>query len=122
MKKIIVITCIISINTYSDVKTKTIKPYKPINMSSYNYSYSYSKTSNRKSYVNKYFALKKEHKKVVKLLDNAKKELQRMHYELYKLRKKVEYNKMRINKIVNKKNERKRKEAIKKMRETWKSN
>jgi len=122
MKKILLLTIIIFSVGHTDVISKMYTPYKPIKHHNYYYSYSYSNLININSYSLKYFTIKKEHKKVVKLLKNANKTINNLEYQIEMLKKDVKYWKRRNRIKTSVTDKRKKEEAIKKMRMNWKSN
>ncbi|CAA6817296.1 MAG: Unknown protein [uncultured Sulfurovum sp.] len=118
MKKIILITATILTHhiLYADVMNKTYKPYKPM----YSYSYSYSRLINLNNYSLKYLEMKKEHKKVVRLLENANKTISDLEFRIQALEKNSNYWKNKANKRMTPNAKAKREEALKKMREQLK--
>ena len=91
MKKILLLTTIIFSIGHTDVISKMYTPYKPMKHYNYSYSYSYTNLIHINSYNLKYFEMKKEHKKVVKLLNNANKTINDLEYQIEMLKKDVEY-------------------------------
>jgi len=121
MKKIILISSLISSLIIADVKntmSKSYNNYRPM----YNYSYSYSRLVNLNSYASKYLEIKGEHEKVVRLLNNANKTINKLKIKLKNVKRNNEFwrNKAKENKDPITKS--KREEAIKKMKEQLKVN
>ena len=107
---------IISI-AHTDVTTRMKRVYNPM----YQYNYSYTRLVNINNYSVEYLEIKKEHKKVVGLLNNANKTIESLEYKIEMLEKDVAYWKKRATTKTSPSDKIKREEAIKKMRLDWKS-
>ena len=115
IKKIVIITILTSI-AHTDVSNRMKSTYNPM----YNYSYSYSRLISMNNYGLKYIEMKKEHKKVVRILNNANKTIETLEYKNQTLKKNLEYWKNRATKKVSPNDKIKRTEALKRMREQLK--
>lgn len=111
---------ILSSLVVADVKSTTRKSYNYQPM--YNYHYSYSRVTTINNYAARYFEIKKEHKKVVNLLDNANKTINDLKLRINNLKKSNKFWREKVKGNNNPIAKAKRTQAIKRMREQIKIN
>ena len=92
---------------HTDVTSRMKNNYTP----RYNYVYSYSKIISKNSYASKYLEMKREHKKVVEILEKANKTIENLEYRNMRLQKNIEYWKNRAMKKTNPSSKIKREEV-----------
>jgi len=119
LKKILLLMMFTLLSLSADVENKMREEYTPRHEPMYEYAYSYVTIIDSSSlYAPRYYyELKREHKKVVTLLDSANRTIHDLEYEVEILARDVEFWKKRAKEKTSKSDKIRRENALKKMRE-----
>jgi hypothetical protein len=117
LKRILLLTTMLVVTLNADVKTKVHEECRPYYEPMPRYAYSYVSVIDRFGHTPWYYNIKREHRKVVDLLDQANKSISDLEYEVEMLSRDVAYWKKRSEAKTSKEDRLEREVARKKMRD-----